>query len=247
MYGKPVFLYRYREGFGGGGGAHGGSGRHIWVIGITDYNKPQEVNDPDYSASEKQPDALFDSSPSSAEGGCARNPASPSCTWRECKDGRCHPYHKSKGKYTRWYGGGASLKVVAAAKSGGSFDCLLQFRPRLHDDDDVRTYMPNACRPAAADAASADGLAQHLHLQGDSPVHQRISQPQGYRWRVQEDDRDVRHLTPHCSLCVCLSLSLSMYPGFLTIISYYSTSCCDPFCSTYAATDRMRMPHVDTD
>ena len=75
----PAFLYRYREGFGGGGGgAHGGgSGRLIWVIGPTEHNKPQEVNDPDNSASEKGAYALFDSSPSSAEGDCAHNPASP--------------------------------------------------------------------------------------------------------------------------------------------------------------------------
>ena len=38
-----------------------------------------------------------------------------------------------------------------------------------------------------------------------------------------------------------------MYLRFLTIISYYITSCCDPSCGTYAATDRMCMPHVDTD
>ena len=80
MYGKPVYLYRYREGFGGAGGAHGGSGRLIWVIGATINDKPQDVNDPESSASEKRFYALFDSSPSSAEGGCARNPASPSCT-----------------------------------------------------------------------------------------------------------------------------------------------------------------------
>ena len=87
----PVFLYRYQEGF--GGGAHGGSGRLIWVIGYTVHDKPQEVNDPDTSASEKTFYALFDSSPSSAEGGCAHNPASPSCTWRECKStfmGSCY-------------------------------------------------------------------------------------------------------------------------------------------------------------
>ena len=46
----PTFLYRYREGFGGGGGAHGGSGRLIWLIGYTRNNTPQEVNDPDTSA-----------------------------------------------------------------------------------------------------------------------------------------------------------------------------------------------------
>ena len=123
-YGGPAFLYRYREGFGGGGGAHGGSGRLIWVIGFTNpYNKPQEVNDPDHSASEKhnQFNALFDSSPSSAEGDCAHNPASPSCTWRECKDeyGDCYPYPKSKGPATFWYGGSKSLKVVAKGGGGG--------------------------------------------------------------------------------------------------------------------------------
>ena len=117
----PAFLYRYREGFGGGGGAHGGSGRLIWVIGYTIHSKPQEVNDAETSASEKHSMALSDSSPSSAEGDCAHNPASPSCTWRECKsDGDCYPYPKSKGSHTSWYGGGASLKVVAAAKGGGS-------------------------------------------------------------------------------------------------------------------------------
>ena len=124
FHGKyPVFLYRYREGFGGGGGAHGGSGRLIWLIGYTVYDTPQEVNDPVYSASEKHngAKALFDSSPSSAEGGCAHNPASPSCTWRECKtegDG-CYPYPKSKGSYTSWYGDSASLKVVAKGGGGG--------------------------------------------------------------------------------------------------------------------------------
>ena len=120
--GYPAFLYRYREGFGGGGGAHGSSGRLIWLIGTTDHDKPQDVNDPDTSASEKNALALFDSSPSSAEGDCAHNPASPSCTWRECKsedDYGCYPYPKSKGVRTSWYGGSASLKVVAMGGGGG--------------------------------------------------------------------------------------------------------------------------------
>ena len=111
---EPVFLYRYREGF-GGGGAHGSSGRLIWLIGYTDHHKPQDVNDPDNSASEKHSFALFDSSPSSAEGGCAHNPASPSCTWRECKDSQCWPYPK----HNSWYGDSASLKVVAKGGGGG--------------------------------------------------------------------------------------------------------------------------------
>ena len=78
------------------------------------------MNDPDISASEKHDGnyVLFDSSPSSAEGDCAHNPASPSCTWRECKD-RCYPYPKSKGDQTSWYGGGASVKVVAKGGGGG--------------------------------------------------------------------------------------------------------------------------------
>ena len=83
--------------------------------------KPQDVNDPDISASEKNEYALFDSSPSSAEGDCARTPASPSCTWRECKYkfGWCYPYPKSKGSYASWYGDSASLKVVAKGGGGG--------------------------------------------------------------------------------------------------------------------------------
>ena len=111
----PVFLYRYREGFGGGGGADGGSGRLIWLIGFTQHDTPQEVNDPDNSASEKWAWAFFDSSPSSAEGDCAHNPASPSCTWRECKGYYCYPYPK----HDSWYGGSASLKVVAKGGGGG--------------------------------------------------------------------------------------------------------------------------------
>ena len=71
---------------------------------VTGNGKPQEVNDPDRSASEKRYYALFDSSPSSAEGGCARNPASSSCTWRECKDGFCYAYPK----HDIWYGDSAS-------------------------------------------------------------------------------------------------------------------------------------------
>ena len=94
------------------------------MIGITYPNhKPQYVNDPDHSASEMHAYALFDSSPSSAEGGCAHNPASPSCTWRECKeDGYgCYPYPNIHNPYPYiWYGKSASLKVVVAAKGGGS-------------------------------------------------------------------------------------------------------------------------------
>ena len=122
ILGRPVFLYRYREGFGGGGGAHGGSGRLIWVIGHTKDDKPQQVNDPGNSASEENDGAIVDSSPSSAEGDCAHNPASPSCTWRECsgKYGYCYPYPiTGKGDYTSWYGVGAGLKVVAKGGGGG--------------------------------------------------------------------------------------------------------------------------------
>ena len=92
------------------------------MIGYTKNGSPQEVNDPDNSASEKHSRAFFDSSPSSAEGDCAHNPASPSCTWRECKSPFCYPYPKSKGSYaghTSWYGGGAGLKVVAKGGGGG--------------------------------------------------------------------------------------------------------------------------------
>ena len=121
LVGEPVFLYRYREGFGEGGGAHGGSGRLIWLIGVTWQDKPQDVNDPDSSASEKHYGALFDSSPSSAEGDCAHNPASPSCTWRECNGyGNCYPYPMTGYGYdTSWYGDSASLKVVAKGGGGG--------------------------------------------------------------------------------------------------------------------------------
>ena len=91
------------------------------MIGFRVHSKPQEVNDPDKSASEKHPKALFDSSPSSAEGGCAHNPASPSCTWRECKGNYgCYPYPMTGKRHgTSWYGGGAGLKVVAKGGGGG--------------------------------------------------------------------------------------------------------------------------------
>ena len=83
------------------------------MISYTSNDKPQEVN-------EGRPYALFDNSPSLAEGDCAHNPASPSCTWRECKSAICYPFPKNKGDHTSWYGVSASLKVVVVAKGGGS-------------------------------------------------------------------------------------------------------------------------------
>ena len=103
--GYPVFLYLYRD---------PKTGELVWVIGLTEHGKPEDVNDPRYSASKDVPFAVFDSSPS-AKGACALNgPASPACKWRECggKYGECYAYPKSTGKYTTWYGASASLKVV---------------------------------------------------------------------------------------------------------------------------------------
>ena len=116
FYGSLVFLYLYRD---------PKTGELVWVIGYTDGNKPEEVNDPDNSASKDRPYAVFDSSPS-AKGACALNgPASPACKWRECKGdyGRCFAYPKSTGdqttgKWTTWYGASASLKVVVGGKGG---------------------------------------------------------------------------------------------------------------------------------
>ena len=103
----PVFLYLYRD---------PKTGELIWIIGLTHHSKPEEVNDPRYSASKDHPDAYFDSSPS-AKGACALNgPASPACKWREC-NGNCYAYPKSTNSYP-WYGASASLKVVMGGKGG---------------------------------------------------------------------------------------------------------------------------------
>ena len=101
----PVFLYLYRD---------PKTGELVWVIGVTYYGKPEEVNDPRYSANAKDhAGARFDSSPS-AKGACALNgPASPACKWRECK-GNCYAY-PVKGP---WYGASASLKVVVGGTGG---------------------------------------------------------------------------------------------------------------------------------
>ena len=102
----PVFLYLYRD---------PKTGELVWIIGVTNHNKPEEVNDPDNSASKDHPQALFDSSPS-AKGACALNgPASPACKWRECKTaGGCYAYPKTD----HWYGASGSLKVVVGGKGG---------------------------------------------------------------------------------------------------------------------------------
>ena len=109
-YGVPVFLYLYRD---------PKTGELVWIIGYTWYNKPEEVNDPRYSANTTDlPYALFDSSPS-AKGACALNgPASPACTWRECKGEGCYAYPKSTGGATTWYGASSSLKVVVGGTGG---------------------------------------------------------------------------------------------------------------------------------
>ena len=109
-FGCPVFLYLYRD---------PKTGELLWVIGFTYSNKPEEVNDPRYSANTKDHYyAFFDSSPS-AKGACALNgPASPACKWRECDDIECYAYPKSTGKWTTWYGASASLKVVVGGKGG---------------------------------------------------------------------------------------------------------------------------------
>ena len=110
----PVFLYLYRD---------PKTGELVWIIGFTGHGKPEEVNDPDNSASKDYASALFDSSPS-AKGACALNgPASPACKWRECNNGGygCYAYPKSTGYNTKWYGASDSLKVVV----GGKCTCVL--------------------------------------------------------------------------------------------------------------------------
>ena len=100
--GVPVFLYLYRD---------PKTGELVWIIGVTAHDKPEEVNDPRYSASTDNILALFDSSPS-AKGACALNgPTAPACKWRECYD-NCYAYPKSTGDHTTWYDASASLKVV---------------------------------------------------------------------------------------------------------------------------------------
>ena len=113
---QPVFLYLYRD---------PKTGELLWIFGFTEHDKPEDVNDPRYSASTDHPQVLFDSSPS-AKGACALNgPASPACKWRECGGyyfdewyGNCFPYPKSTGLYTTWYGASASLKVVVDGTGG---------------------------------------------------------------------------------------------------------------------------------
>ena len=107
FYAHPVFLYLYRD---------PKTGELVWIIGETDNDKPEDVNDPRLSANKDRPYALFDSSPS-AKGACALNgPASPACKWRECKyGGGCYAY---PGKGTPWYGASSSLKVVVGGKGG---------------------------------------------------------------------------------------------------------------------------------
>ena len=107
----PVFLYLYRD---------PKTGELLWVFGRTYHDKPEDVNDPRYSANTKDfYGALFDSSPS-AKGGCALNgPASPACKWRECGGAGCYAYPKSTGQFTTWYGASASLKVVVGGNKGG--------------------------------------------------------------------------------------------------------------------------------
>ena len=112
FHGRPVFFYIYRDPT---------TGELVWVIGYTTHGKPEDVNDPRYSANTKDRSmAIFDSSPS-AKGGCALNgPAAPACKWRECGGhGFCYAYPKSTGKYdTIWYGASASLKVVVGGQGG---------------------------------------------------------------------------------------------------------------------------------
>ena len=105
----PVFLYLYRD---------PKTGELVWVFGQTQNNKPEDVNDPRYSANTKTwAFAVFDSSPS-AKGACALNgPAAPACKWRECKYGACYAYPKKK-KFFPWNGASASLKVVVGDKGG---------------------------------------------------------------------------------------------------------------------------------
>ena len=107
----PVFLYLYRD---------PKTGELVWIIGDTGHDKPEDVNDPDNSASKDNAYAVFDSSPS-AKGACALNgPASPACKWRECKGAGCYAYPTITGKYGKrtWYGASASLKVVVGGKGG---------------------------------------------------------------------------------------------------------------------------------
>ena len=107
-YGFPVFLYLYRD---------PKTGELVWIIGYTMHAKPEEVNDPRYSASKDYSGAFFDSSPS-AKGACALNgPASPACKWRECKSGDCYAYPRSGGGRP-WYGASGILKVVVGGKGG---------------------------------------------------------------------------------------------------------------------------------
>ena len=107
----PVFLYLYRD---------PKTGELLWIIGVTSHSKPEDVNDPRYSANTKDNAWAFFDSSSSAKGACALNgPASPACKWRECgyKYG-CYAYPKSTGEFTTWYGASDSLTVVVGGKGG---------------------------------------------------------------------------------------------------------------------------------
>ena len=104
----PVFLYLYRD---------PKTGELLWIIGFTGHAKPEDVNDPDNSASEHVHNAFFDSSPS-AKGACALNgPASPACKWRECAGPTCFAYPRSGGGRP-WYGASGILKVVVGGTGG---------------------------------------------------------------------------------------------------------------------------------
>ena len=107
----PVYFYLYRD---------PKTGELVWIFGVTAHDKPEDVNDPRYSANTKDnAGAFFDSSPS-AKGACALNgPASPACKWRECKTAGCFAYPKSTGPKTTWYGASGSLKVVVGGNKGG--------------------------------------------------------------------------------------------------------------------------------
>ena len=87
-YGHPVFLYLYKV---------PQTNELVWVIGITEHDKPEEVNDPRYRASKDNQYAFIDSSPP-AKGACALNgPATSACKWRECHGISCYAYPKSTG------------------------------------------------------------------------------------------------------------------------------------------------------
>ena len=103
----------------------------VWVIGYTLHDKPEDVNDPRYSASKDIPFGFFDSS-ASTKGGCALNgPAAPECKWRECGaiNGDCYAYPKSTGSQATWYNRSATLKVVVDGKGGHCLRIGLDLAP----------------------------------------------------------------------------------------------------------------------